>query len=103
VLFGGDTAFTERLPKALRGRRPDVAILPIGGYNPYIYSHASPEQAWDLYRAMEAHYLIPMHWRTFRLSHERPFEPYERLAAARNAVASRIALHQIGQTWSLPA
>ncbi len=103
VLFAGDTAFTERLPAALRGRRPDVAILPIGGYNPYIYSHASPEQAWDLYHAMQAQYLIPMHWRTFRLSHERPFEPFERLSAARNAVASRIALHQIGETWSLPA
>jgi L-ascorbate metabolism protein UlaG (beta-lactamase superfamily) len=103
VLFAGDTAFTDRLPEALRGRRPDVAILPIGGYNPYIYSHASPEQAWDLYHAMEARYLIPMHWRTFRLSHERPFEPYERLSAARHAARSRIALHQIGETWSLPA
>jgi L-ascorbate metabolism protein UlaG (beta-lactamase superfamily) len=103
ILFAGDTAHTEQLPAALRGRRPEVAMLPIGGYDPYIYSHASPEQAWELFRAMEARYLIPMHWRTFRLSHERPFEPYERLSSARNGSAARIALHEIGQTWTLPA
>jgi L-ascorbate metabolism protein UlaG (beta-lactamase superfamily) len=102
ILFGGDTAYTERLPAALNGRPPDVAILPIGGYNPYIASHASPEQAWDLHHEMGARYLIPMHWRTFRMSHERPFEPYERLASAVNGNAQRIALHRIGETWSLP-
>jgi len=103
ILFGGDTAYTERLPAALDGRPPDVAMIPIGGYNPYIANHASPEQAWDLYREMQARYLIPMHWRTFRMSRERPFEPYERLATAVNGSASRIALHNIGETWSLPA
>jgi L-ascorbate metabolism protein UlaG (beta-lactamase superfamily) len=102
IVFGGDTAHTDRLPAALRGRRPEVALLPIGGYDPYIHSHASPEQAWDLFHAMGARYLIPMHWRTFRISQERPFEPYERLAAAGNGSASQIALHQIGETWSLP-
>lgn len=102
VLFGGDTAYTERLPAATNGRPLDVAILPIGGYNPYIANHASPEQAWDLFHEMRARYLIPMHWRTFRMSHERPFEPYERLTTAQNSSARRIALHNIGETWSLP-
>jgi L-ascorbate metabolism protein UlaG (beta-lactamase superfamily) len=101
ILFGGDTAHTDRLVHALGGRRLDVAMLPIGGYDPYIYSHASPEQAWDLFHAMEARYLVPTHWRTFRLSHERPFEPYERLSAAVNGSATRIALHRIGETWTL--
>lgn len=103
VLFGGDTAYTERLPAATNGHPLDVAILPIGGYNPYIANHASPEQAWDLYHQMRARYLIPMHWRTFRISREHPFEPYERLTTSVNGSASRIALHTIGDTWSLPA
>jgi L-ascorbate metabolism protein UlaG (beta-lactamase superfamily) len=103
VLFGGDTAYTEQLPAALNHRAVDVALLPIGGYNPYIANHASPEQAWDLVREIEARYLIPMHWRTFRLSRERPFEPYERLSTAVNGSARRIALHKIGETWSLPS
>ena len=102
LLFGGDTAYTERLPAALNHRPMDVAILPIGGYDPYIANHASPEQAWDLFHEMRARYLIPMHWRTFRMSHERPFEPYERLSTAVNGSARRLALHTIGETWSLP-
>jgi L-ascorbate metabolism protein UlaG (beta-lactamase superfamily) len=103
VLFAGDTAHTDQLASALKGRRPEVAILPIGGYQPYIYSHASPEQAWDMFNDLHAKYLVPMHWRTFRMSHERPFEPYERLTAAGNGTASKIALHQIGETWTLPS
>ena len=103
ILFGGDTAYTERLPAATNGCPLDVAILPIGGYDPYIANHASPEQAWDLFHEMRARYLIPMHWRTFRMSHERPLEPYERLATAVNGSAPLIALHTIGETWSLPS
>jgi len=102
ILFAGDTAYSGELISALKGRRPDVVMLPIGGYNPYISSHASPEQAWDMFHDVRARYLIPMHWRTFRLSHERPFEPHERLTTAVNGAASKIALHTIGETWSLP-
>ncbi len=103
ILFAGDTAYTERLPAAIRGRRVDVALLPIGGYDPYIHSHASPEQAWELFHAVGARYLVPMHWRTFRLSHERPFEPLQRLVTAANGTAPRLALRDIGATWRLPA
>jgi L-ascorbate metabolism protein UlaG (beta-lactamase superfamily) len=102
VLFAGDTAHTDQIAAALKGRRPEVAILPIGGYQPYIHSHASPEQAWDMFHAIRAAHFIPMHWRTFRMSHERPFEPFERLTSAVNGTASRVALHRIGETWSLP-
>jgi L-ascorbate metabolism protein UlaG (beta-lactamase superfamily) len=102
ILFGGDTAYTELLPAALNLRPIDVALLPIGGYNPYIANHASPEQAWDLFHEMRARYLIPMHWRTFQMSYEPPFEPYERLTTAVNGSAPQIALNTIGETWSLP-
>jgi L-ascorbate metabolism protein UlaG (beta-lactamase superfamily) len=103
VLFGGDTAYTDRLPAALGERSIDVALLPIGAYNPYIQNHADPEQAWDLANRMGARYLVPMHWRTFRLSRERPFEPFERLAAAAGDSPDRIALRSVGETWRLPA
>lgn len=102
VFFAGDTAYTEQAARTLKERRPDVVMLPIGGYDPYIANHASPEQAWDIFHEVNARYLVPMHWRTFRMSHERPFEPYERLTAAVNGAAPKIVLHQIGQTWSLP-
>jgi L-ascorbate metabolism protein UlaG (beta-lactamase superfamily) len=56
-----------------------------------------------MFRDLHAGYLIPMHWRTFRLSRERPFEPHERLATAVNGAASKIAIRAIGETWTLPA
>jgi L-ascorbate metabolism protein UlaG (beta-lactamase superfamily) len=102
VLFGGDTALTSRLPAAVGGRKPDLVMLPIGAYNPYIHSHASPEQAWEMFHAMGARYLAPMHWRTFRLSREHPFEPHSRLLGAANGSVDRIALQNVGETWTLP-
>lgn len=102
LLFGGDTAATDRLPAAVQGRTLDAVMLPIGAYNPYIHNHASPEQAWEMFHAMQARYLVPTHWRTFRLSREHPFEPYQRLVGAANGAADRVALHAVGETWILP-
>jgi len=102
ILFGGDTAYTDRLASALGGRRPDIVLLPIGGYDPYIANHASPEQAWSMFHELKARSLAPMHWRTFRLSHERPFEPYERLSTAVNGSRQHIAIRAVGDTWTLP-
>ena len=103
VLFAGDTADTDRLTQALKGRRVDVAMLPIGAYNPWIQNHTTPEQAWRMSRDLGARYLIPMHWRTFQLSDEPIFEPIERLKRAAGRAAGRIALDSIGQTWTLPS
>ena len=45
VVFGGDTAMTDTF-RALRStRRVDLAIMPIGAYNPWIRAHCTPEQA----------------------------------------------------------
>jgi L-ascorbate metabolism protein UlaG (beta-lactamase superfamily) len=103
VFFGGDTAYTEHVGAALAGRRLDAVFLPIGSYNPWISNHASPEDAWRMFRAVEARYLVPMHWRTFRLSKEPTFEPMERLWAAAGPLRDRIAIERIGDTWSLDA
>jgi L-ascorbate metabolism protein UlaG (beta-lactamase superfamily) len=102
VVFAGDTAYTERL-SALRRRGPiDLAILPIGAYDPWIYNHASPEQAWRMVEEMGAAHVLPIHHGTFRLSREPPQEPIERLiAAAGPRERSRIALTEVGETWRL--
>lgn len=103
VLFAGDTAYTDRIAAALRGRPVDVAILGIGAYNPWIRNHANPEQAWQIFRDTGARYLIPMHWRTFAVSDEPVFEPIERLKKAAGSDEGRIVLDSIGQTWMLPS
>jgi L-ascorbate metabolism protein UlaG (beta-lactamase superfamily) len=103
VLFGGDTAYTDALT-ALRDRGPvDLAILPIGAYDPWITSHASPEEAWRMFRALDAEYLLPIHHSTFRLSREPVDEPVRRLLAVAGRERRRVVLTEVGQTWSLPA
>ncbi|MFQ5960919.1 MAG: MBL fold metallo-hydrolase [Candidatus Methylomirabilales bacterium] len=102
VLFAGDSAYTDLIARALKGRRVDVAILGIGAYNPWIRNHANPEQAWRMFQDTGARYLIPMHWRTFVVSDEPVFEPIERLKRAAGPAAGRVVVDSIGQTWSLP-
>jgi L-ascorbate metabolism protein UlaG (beta-lactamase superfamily) len=102
VLFGGDTAYTDAFT-ALRHRGPvDLAILPIGAYDPWITSHASPEETWRMFRALDAAYLLPIHHSTFRLSREPVHEPVTRLLAAAGRERPRIVITEVGQTWSLP-
>ena len=102
LVFGGDTAYTNAFAR-LRGRRTriDLAILPIGAYDPYVYAHANPEQAWQMRREMNATYILPMHHSTFRLSREPVTEPIKRLFAAAGDESWRIALSEPGQTWTL--
>jgi len=102
VLFGGDTAATDSFTEVCRGRRVDLAILPIGGYQPYIHSHASPEQAWDMFQASGARYLAAIHHQTFVLSNEPPDEPLQRLLVCAGAQANRVVLREIGATVVLP-
>lgn len=103
VVFGGDTAYTRAFARL---RRPDLeivlAILPIGAYNPYVYAHANPEQSWAMSREMGARYILPIHHSTFKLSREPVNEPITRMLAAAGDQRWRVAITQVGQTWTLP-
>ena len=103
IVFGGDTAYTKAFGR-LRHRVPqiDLAILPIGAYNPYIYAHASPEQAWAMRREMNATYILPMHHSTFQLSREPVDEPLRCLIAAAHGEEWRVTLHELGESWQMP-
>ena len=101
VVFGGDTALTDSF-RTLRSSRPvDLAIMPIGAYNPWIYVHCNPEQAWKMAQDCRAEFVLPVHHQTFRLSREPYFEPIERCLAAAGAHTDRVATQRIGQEWSL--
>jgi L-ascorbate metabolism protein UlaG (beta-lactamase superfamily) len=102
VLFAGDTAYTDALTR-LRQRGPvDLAILPIGAYNPWIANHASPEQAWLMFRRLGAQYVLPVHHSTFRLSREPVDEPIHRFLAVAGEERWRVVGTEVGATWSLP-
>ena len=101
ILFAGDTAATT-LFRGLRGARPfDLAIMPVGAYNPWIYYHCTPEQAWQMGNDAGAEFFIPVHHQTFQLSHEPVYEPIERFCLAAGRHADRVVVHQIGQEFRI--
>lgn len=103
VLFAGDTAYTDALTKLGRRSPIDLAILPIGAYDPWINNHASPEQAWTMFRKLGAEYILPVHHSTFRLSREPVDEPIQRFLAAAGPERWRVVGTEVGATWSIVA
>jgi L-ascorbate metabolism protein UlaG (beta-lactamase superfamily) len=100
IIFGGDTALTESF-RPLRGKGPfELAIMPIGAYQPWINAHCTPEQAVRMANDAGAKYFLPVHFKTFAFGREGVTEPIERLEAA--IEPQRIGWRDIGQTFNLP-
>ena len=100
VVFGGDTAWTDTF-KAARAAKPlDLAIMPIGAYDPWIHVHCNPEEAWRMGADCGAEHLLPVHHQTFRLSREPYLEPIERFVAAAGSHPDRVVTTRIGHEWS---
>jgi L-ascorbate metabolism protein UlaG (beta-lactamase superfamily) len=101
IIFGGDTAYTD-LFRQLRTSKPvDLAIMPIGAYDPWIHAHCNPEQALEMANHTAAEFVLPVHHRTFKLSNEPYEEPIERLLLASGSAEDRIAIREIGQEFHL--
>lgn len=99
VLYGGDSAYQEYF----RALSPvDLAIVGIGAYDPWIESHADPEQAWAMSQHAQATWVAPMHHSTFVLSREPTEEPMQRLLKAAGEQSHRVVIHAVGQQWHLP-
>jgi L-ascorbate metabolism protein UlaG (beta-lactamase superfamily) len=101
VLFAGDTAMSDTFGALRSTRRIDLAIMPIGAYNPWIRAHCTPEQALKMANDAGAETILPVHHQTFQLSSEPVIEPIERLSAALAREPERLALTEIGQEISL--
>ena len=79
VYFAGDTAVGPHF-EMVRDRlgAPDVALLPIGAYEPRWFmrpQHIDPAEAVDAHLTLGARRSIAIHWGTFDLSDEGPREP----------------------------
>ncbi len=97
VLFAGDTAQTGGF-RSLRGKPIDLAIMPIGAYNPWIRYHCTPEQAWRMAAEAGAERILPVHHQTFPLGREPRLEPIERL---QRAAGECVVLGRVGQEFTL--
>src|SRR5688572_25596856 len=98
LLFGGDTAHTPLFTSYRRHGPYDAAIMPIGAYDPYIRNHCTPEQSVAMANAAGARLFVPVHHKTFQLSHEAFDEPIERTEAALAAEADRLVVRDVGDT-----
>jgi N-acyl-phosphatidylethanolamine-hydrolysing phospholipase D len=107
--FAGDTGYFGGF--ALYGRELapiDVALLPIGGYEPRWFmqdQHMDPAQALQTFRDLGARDMIAMHWGTFDLTDEPLDEPPRELAravGAADADPTRVHVLAIGERWRLP-
>ncbi len=84
LYHAGDTAYFDGFRTIGEKLNPEIALLPIGAYQPESFRavHASPEDALQAFLDLGAEWMIPMHYGTFKLSHEPMNEPVERLVAA---------------------
>lgn len=104
----GDTAYFDGFLEIGRRVGPiDVAMLPIGAYEPRWFmepQHMCPEEAGEAFVALGARLFAAMHWATFRLTDEPMGEPKVRLERwwqERGLERSRLWIPDIGESRRL--
>lgn len=107
VYFAGDTGYFDGFKQIGQRFRIDIALIPIGAYNPRRFmksKHVDPEEALQAFLDLGAKFVIPIHWGTFRLSLESIDEPPKRLRAAamQNGVVNRVVILCQGERWVYP-
>jgi L-ascorbate metabolism protein UlaG (beta-lactamase superfamily) len=101
VVFAGDTAITGHFQQVRHVGPVELAIMPIGAYNPWHRFHCTPEEAWQMGNDARAEFVLPVHHQTFALSREPVLEPIERLRDAARSSPHRVVLEQIGEEFHL--
>jgi L-ascorbate metabolism protein UlaG (beta-lactamase superfamily) len=99
LMFGGDTAMTDKFGLIRSKGSFDLAIMPIGSYRPFKKNHCTPEESVQMLNAAGAEKVLPIHFKTFRLGEEGTTEPMERLEAS--VTPDRIGWRNIGETFRL--
>jgi L-ascorbate metabolism protein UlaG (beta-lactamase superfamily) len=72
LYHAGDTAYFSGFREIGQRLAPELALLPIGAYDPPSFRnvHTSPADATRAFLDLNARWMVPMHYGTFRLSHE---------------------------------
>jgi L-ascorbate metabolism protein UlaG (beta-lactamase superfamily) len=102
IYHAGDTAYFDGFREIAARLKPEVALLPIGAYHPDSFRkvHTSPEDAIQAFLDLDARWMVPMHYGTFRLSYEPVDEPVKRLKAdaKRRGIERKICVMEEGVT-----
>jgi len=102
VYHAGDTAYFNGFSEIGRRLKPELALLPIGAYSPESFRnvHTNPEDAVQAFLDLGSRWMVPMHYGTFRLSHEPVNEPVEFLEreAERRGISDHVLVLKEGIT-----
>jgi N-acyl-phosphatidylethanolamine-hydrolysing phospholipase D len=104
--FAGDSGYFHGFAEIGRRFAPiDVALLPIGAYEPrwfMRYQHADPAEAYQAFLDLGARWMIPMHWGTFDLTDE-PVDlapkVLQQVLEERRADPARVPILAVGERW----
>ena len=107
--FAGDTGYFGGFEEFGRRFGPiDIAMLPIGAYEPRFmmqYQHMNPAEAYRAFDDLAARHLLGMHWGTFDLTDEPLDLPPKALREAVQAAGGDLRfVHTLalGETFELP-
>lgn len=102
VYFAGDTGYFPQF-KEIGKKFPniDIAILPIGAYEPRWFMkpiHMNPEDSYQAFLDLNAKYLLPMHYNTFVLTDEALDEPLVKTKSFFEANRNKLLDLKIGES-----
>ncbi len=104
--FAGDSGYFHGFAEIGRRFAPlDVALLPIGAYEPRWFmrpQHADPAEGYQAFLDLGARTMIPMHWGCFDLTNE-PADLAPKVLARvlqeRGADRERVRILAVGERW----
>nr|AGS51615.1 outer membrane protein romA [uncultured bacterium contig00017] len=101
VYYTGDSGYDERIFSEVFERygAVDLFLPDTGQYNTaWAQSHMNPAQAFAAAKALEAQWVIPIHWGAFVLSNHNWYDPPQLLLAQARNSSINIATPLIGET-----
>ncbi|MCL4181186.1 MAG: MBL fold metallo-hydrolase [Verrucomicrobia bacterium] len=100
IFHAGDTAYFDGFKEIKQRCAPEIALLPIGAYFPEAFRkvHMGPDEAIRAFHDLEARWLVPMHYGTFKLSFEAMDEPPRWLSqlAEQDGITDRLRMLEEG-------
>jgi L-ascorbate metabolism protein UlaG (beta-lactamase superfamily) len=107
IYFAGDSGYFRGFHDIGRQFDIDVALMPIGAYEPEHFmcaQHVTPEQSLQAFLDTGADWFVPMHYGSFKLADDTPKEALDRLESGRETLGieeKRVIMLPHGETWKL--
>ena len=100
IYHAGDSAYFEGFQEIGKRLEPEIALLPIGAYFPDSFRrvHMGPDEAVQVFKDLNASWMVPMHFGSFKLSFEDMDEPpkWLKTLADEHGINDRIKLLEEG-------